>query len=775
MRERPLCAVCLVFLCIIGMFVKAGVISGVGPDSSFTELAGNKEDSVLKGTVYRKEQKETYQILYLKNSQLQGKDSSGQLINCNIKSCILYDKTFKEIPLGGEIISRGRVKLFEAARNPGNFEQDFYYEKQGIAFAFQAGKLVLTKENRAPYYKLQTVLMKIRSKWQELLQKGAGEVNGAILGAILTGEKSEMSPEIKELYQKNGIGHILAISGLHVSFIGLGIYKFLRKTGRSFLASGVISLMILLLYMGMVGNSVSVVRAVIMLAIRTGADITGRTYDLPTSLAVAAAFTAVWRPLYLKDAAFLLSYGAILGILMMTPILGRIYQGKKKFIRTFLGGLGIQLFLLPVVLYFYCEIPPYSVFLNLVVIPLLSVVMGGAIAGSAVMLLGSIVHLQVTEWIFNAAGGLLLTGCGWILDFYKFLGELCMKFPGARIVCGKPGMWQIVLCYGIIFVLWRHAGSMEKSERRQKFMKASEKQKEKEEICSVKSRRLLSGIYVTALTAAIVLCAWNFHPNGELQITMIDVGQGDGIFVRTPSGTTILIDGGSSDIKNVGKYRIEPFLLSEGVRTLDYVFISHGDADHYSGVEEMIMRQRQGVRIKNLVLPAVWREHETLCGLAKVGMENGVRVLKAEPGMNVTEGNLQLTCIVPGKEDTDLDVNESSMVLKLCYEEFSMLLTGDIEGKGEERLCNLDALGQCSVLKAAHHGSENSTPEKFLEKTLPEIAFISAGIENSYGHPHPALLKRLGEYGIKIYQTPEHGAVILSTNGKKMKIKTYMR
>lgn len=758
MRERPLCAVCLVFLCIIGIFVKVGVITGIPEDAAFAEAAGSEEDLILSGTVYRKEIKETYQLLYLKKIQLRGKDSPGQYINCSIKSCILYDKTFKDIPLGREIRSKGTVKLFEEAGNPGNFEQDFYYRKQGIRFRFQAKELALTAKKQTPEGRVLTVLINVREAWQEILAEGAGKENGAVLSAVLTGEKSEMSRETKELYQKNGIGHILAISGLHVSFIGLGLYRLLRKAGCSFIVSGVTGTIILVLYMAMTGNSVSVVRAVLMLAMRTGADIAGRTYDLPTSLAAAAAVTAVWRPLYLIDAAFLLSYGAVLGILVMTPVMKMLYRGKRKWCRAFLDGLGIQLFLMPVVLYFYYEIPPYSVFLNLIVIPLLSVVMGSAIAGSAVSALGKVLPFAAADRLGGGIGKLLLAGCGAVLKLYQALGELCMKLPGARIVCGRPRMWKIAVCYGMLLGLYAYS--------------------KRSESCAHRLRQICGCI--TVMSAAAVLVIRNEPGKEELRITVLDVGQGDSIFIRMPSGRNILVDGGSSDVKQAGNYRIEPFLLSEGAGVLDEVFISHGDADHCSAVEELLLHQKYGVRIRNLVLPPLWREQETLWKLAQCAKENGVRVSEIRTGMELSErhgvrkeDSIRLRCISPEAEAGELNANESSMVLELVYGEFCMLLTGDTEGKGEELLCASGNLKHCTVLKAAHHGSENSSQEAFLMQTTPDIAVISAGKGNVYGHPHPELLERLQEKNVLIYRTDEGGAVMMRTDGKRLKIRSF--
>ena len=254
-----------------------------------------------------------------------------------------------------------------------------------------------------------------------------------------------------------------------------------------------------------------------------------------------------------------------------------------------------------------------------------------------------------------------------------------------------------------------------------------------------------------------------FDSLSQMQVTVLDVGQGDGIFLKSPGGMTCMIDGGSSDVKNVGQYRIEPYLLSKGVGTLDYVFISHGDSDHTNGIEEMISRQKIGVKMKTLVFPkeSVW--DESLKKLAIYAIENGVQVAVMEQGQEIEKQGMKILCLCPGSDYSGETGNGASMVLSVSYREFDFLFTGDVEGIGEEKLCE-SIEKYCpekafEILKAAHHGSRNSSSEIFLQKVRPKYTIISAGIENSYGHPHRETIERLEKTGSRILATANCGGI----------------
>ena len=275
------------------------------------------------------------------------------------------------------------------------------------------------------------------------------------------------------------------------------------------------------------------------------------------------------------------------------------------------------------------------------------------------------------------------------------------------------------------------------------------------------------------LGMAVFVLGFRWGEDGKLMTTILDVGQGDGIFIKGPDGGTYLIDGGSSDVKKIGQYRIEPFLKSQGVSRLDYVIVTHGDSDHMNGIEELIDRKKIGVTIDTLVLPVqeVWGEE--FVALSERAKKEGIRVVVIAPGQEIMEEELTLTCLQPSEAEEGLETgNETSMVMAVSYGEYDMLLTGDVEGKGEEELTDLlkHKYKNCSweVLKVAHHGSKNSSSKEFLDGVTPRYAIISAGQKNRYGHPHQETIARLEEAECKIKSTQETGAVMIIIHKNEM-------
>lgn len=722
--------VCLILLILTGIqfIIKGGDDFREVPASSIfceremeDELSGvrggPREQVLIQGQVYKKSNTSKNQILYLKNNSI-----TYQEQNYFESKIIIYDKSFINIPIGKTIQMCGVIAPFEQARNPGNFDQRDYYAKQRIYGYGYLERIVEIAGNENIFMEK---LYQLRRQWKSILYQHLGEKNGAILSAMLLAEKSELDFEVKELYQKNGISHILAISGLHISFIGMGVYQILRKRAKlGYEVSGSIAVLILGMYVLMIGFSVSVFRAFLMLFLRIGAEVTGRVYDILTALMLSAAILVIHQPLYLKDAAFLMSHGAILGIVVVLPRLreccNKVENGKwSKLLDGMLSSAAVNLVLLPVLLCFYYEIPLYSILLNVIVIPLMSVVLSCGMFGSILGLCVPVV------------GKLLLGICGCVFAFFELLSKLCEALPFHRIVLGKPEWWQIAIYYGILVLwLWR------------------------------KHWRL-----VVMLCTCLVFMKLS---DGKLHITMLDVGQGDSIYLKGPKGMHYLVDGGSSDVKQVGKYRIEPYLKSQGVGELEYVFVSHGDADHCNGILEMLERQDTGVKIQNLVLGTNYQNDEVLVKMASVALEHGVQVNVMTAGKTIWEGDMSLSCLQPSDEEDDLAGNAGSMILEIQCQDFEMILTGDVEGSGEE-LLRQKIKKSYDVLKVAHHGSKNSTMEEFLKVVKPKLALISAGAENAYGHPHKEVLERLEDVGCKVLETEKSGAIMLEV-GEEIKV-----
>lgn len=713
MRNRPLCSVCLMVFLIFSIGMTAG------GSRFFRELVPPEmkkqagKEVQITGQVYQIEVRESYQILYL-------------ILSKKTSRILVYDDAKQPVQIGNKVNVKGELSLFEEARNPGNFDQKFYYEKQKIGAFLWAEALRVTDRESNP---LKQGLYELRQKWKRILIDAAGEEDGGALAAILLGEKQGMDREIRELYQVNGIAHVLAVSGLHLSFLGVGVYHLLRRITGSYTVGGLAGILFLSAYILMIGMTVSAFRAMVMFLFRIGADLSGRHYDSPTALAAAAVNVCLWRPLSLYDSGFWLSFGALIAIIFILPIF------KNLPAQSLWASVSVNLFLLPILMYSFYEFPIYGVFLNLIIIPLLSVLMAAGLTGTMISL------------FWEHAGEAIFLCCRIIFRVYEHSCEAALRLPFARVVTGQPAIWKILFYYVFLFAA---------------VLLLRKKEENKGEKRSRKRRGFLS---VLLVSIGMTILLFTIQVKDKITITMLDVGQGDGLVIRGPEGKTYFMDGGSSDVKKVGEYRIEPYLLSQGIGSLDYVFVSHGDQDHISGIREMVQRQKTGVTIKRLVLPTQTVWDDALKELAELAAEEGIPVFTMEKGQCLTEGKLSLTCIQPGKGEMEETGNSASLVLALRYGDFDMLFTGDVEGEGEKRLVDhlQGEYSECvwDVLKTAHHGSGNSTTEEFLKTAAPQYAFISAGENNSYGHPHKETLERLKDAGAIIYSTQEEGAVTI--------------
>lgn len=754
---------CLLFLAVQAVRV-FGLKSAADQQPSALERAASEGTRLtLAGTVDRIEEKEKVTAVFLKDNTVSVR---GQHVNESKLLVYIEQNSTAEIKTGNIIQVSGEVSPFDPARNPGNFDQKAYYQRQGIHVLVWADDFTVLSSEAD---RVKEFLSALRSRWKTFLTGHLGEYYGNTMSAVLLGDKNGLDDEMKKLYQKNGIGHLLAISGLHMSFIGMGIYGILRKAGLSFIPAGIMGSVVLGLYTLMIGAGVSSLRALVMFLMRIGADMTGRDYDLPTSLSLAAAAVCAWQPLYLADAGFLLSFGAILGICLFSPVFSEMFTGEKqknsrngdvslreKLRRAVLGlaeslssSMAVSLMLLGPTLYFYFEIPPYSVFLNILVIPVMPLAMGAGLAG--------LLLCPVSE----PAGAAVLQVCRGVLWFYDRACTAAGNLPGSRIVTGQPALSWLFIYYSMLFLL--AAGFFRLMEVRRR---EGERFRRRKLIRGTGAVLLLFGGIMTAA------CRAGHAGKNEVRVTVLDVGQGDGIHVRGPSGINYFIDGGSSDVSSVGIYRIEPYLLSRAVDCLDYVFVTHGDLDHYSGIMELVEDQELGVRIRTLVLPPEEYRDERLRELGRTAAVNGIRVAEIAAGQSLEEknGRFSIACLAPETGAGIQPGNAASLVLELRFGAFGMLLTGDVEAEGEEALLKSGRLGQCQILKAAHHGSKNSGSEAFLEKVRPAVAIISAGVGNRYGHPHRETLERLSEAGCSVCSTQESGAVTVVSDGNSIRL-----
>lgn len=718
MEKRPLLLIFLIVFTIC-CFINPKV-------TPVEKICGELEKGRLKGVITSIREKENSLELTIENGIFQNTNSKKI---CSFSKILVYLKENNNaLRVGNLVYITGSALTFKKPTNLGQFNEYEYYK--GKNYDCKMYGEALSIENPR-YNKLQETLRHWRAQWKNVYETQLPNSQAGIVEAMVLGEKDNLDDNIKELFQNNGIGHIMAISGLHVSFLGLGLYHLLRRIGLSEWISIGCSSGFLIFYGMLTGFSVSASRAITMIILALASNLVSRTYDMLTGMAVSGIFTLVMCPIQARSCSFLLTYGAVFGIGFVTPILKEILGIRSGFVNQFLAGISVQIIILPVTAYFFYEIPTYGIIINLFILPFMSFLLILSILAVLCFLLSPFLG----TFFFGSVHS--------ILCYYEKMCIMFQKLPYSNFVIGKPAIIQIVIYYIAISIFL--------------FFLYHYKDKYKYFLFCIPF-------------SIILLCP---IPAKGLEITMLDVGQGDSIFFRTRK-TTYLMDGGSSDIKKVGTYRILPYLKARGVGTLDYMIISHTDKDHISGLIELLEEAKENqYKIGHLLLPRLANPDEAYIKIESLAKESHIQIFYLERGNGWKKDNLSVTCLHPNKNFLEEDKNECSAVLSVKYGMLGFLLTGDVEKLGEQEIVSL--LDEHQILKVAHHGSDSSSTEAFLDKVKPKIALISCGKNNRYGHPHEKVLERLKGRKSRIYNTSMDGSVQIKSDGKKVEIQCYIK
>ena len=681
----------------------------------------DNESIAINGTVCSQIKETDYK--YSTNIKLENK----------LKLTIYTDKKedVSKLEYGNKISVIGTYKKPTERRNYKGYDYMKYLKTKKICGSLIVDgevKLIKTK-NINPIF---TIINKLSLIFKQNLKKLLPKQEAELEQGILLGDTSDIESDIKDDFRKCNLSHMLAVSGAHLSYLVLGINTVLSKKSFGIRRRKILSIIFILIFMVIVNMSPSVVRAGISTIITIFATLIYRKQDTYTTISIALLLTLLNNPFAIFDVGLQLSYLATLSIIVFySKFTQKQFNNKvKKYLyESAMLTFSANILILPITIYEFNTIPINSIISNLLAGPLLGICI---ILGMFMVIL-SAVCFSVSKLI---AFPLQI-----ILKILIKIIELISKIPFGNYTVKTPWFIVVFLTYVIIATLIYN---------------------------KKKITKILTMITLIIFIAMQVFAFVNIE--GKLKIYFIDVGQGDSMLVKTIKGKNILIDGGGSKDPDydIGEKILVPYLLDRRIKTLDYVIISHFDEDHATGVAQILGK----IDVSSIILTRQLEENDIYRHILSIAKEKKIKLIYVKEGDVLKIGGIKISIIHPeNKLMINNPMNNNSIVCKVEYNSFSMLLTGDIEMEAEELILRKNINLKADVLKVAHHGSKTSTTGEFLKAINPKVALIGVGKNNNFGHPSNEVIQRLKENGTRIYRTDENGEISITVNKKGRIIK----
>ena len=603
----------------------------------------------------------------------------------------------------------GEVSIPKERSNPGTFDYRRYLKSIGI-------RCIITAENIENVKKaggIAALLKSAKCRTADIFESALGDDSAVVMG-LLFGETSGIDEDIIETFRRGGTAHVLAVSGLHLGLLYSFLCRFKRK--KRSIPADIAIVLALSAYTALAGFTASVVRACLMIFIHIAGNHLNRRYDLISSTCVSMSIILAVNPMQIYSAGFQMSFLAVITLGIMIPLI------QKKIKGILLPMIAVQTGMVPYTMYVFNYVSLTSVISN---IPVYFIAAAMIPAGISVI---AFCWLPVIAKPAAMITGLFVKLLLWCNDF-TYMGGV-FTFDVA-----SPSVIFLAVYYIFIFYMCSEAGQIALIRRNYK--------------------------KIAAVFAAAVICGAGcsvYLSDGfeKTDMVFVDVGQGDCLHIKA-GGKNLLIDGGGSFNYNVGKSTLKPYLLKNGVTKIDMAIATHLHTDHYQGLKEL----SQTYRIKKLGVYEANSVNEN--HLKKEFKTDEILYLAAGDVINMGR-NVSVEVLSPdrGNPLDEKDENKNSLVLRVNVKGSSVLMTGDIDEKGEKTLI-ADTDIKADILKIAHHGSRYSSCEKFIAVAAPKIAVIQVG-KNTYGHPSEEVIKRLEDHKITVLRNDEQGAVGIRVN-----------
>ena len=685
--------------------------------------------------------------------RIMGEDGTPVPVTGKIKISLYGTGT---VPAFGDIIEfKSVIRPIRNFSNPGGFDYESYMAYQGIyATAYSNLAYLTIKPTASRERPVLTRIFQTMEKHRIAFHERIGQVAdnrqdaGTILTALVTGKKEAVSPDLRDLFAKAGISHLLAISGLHLSIVGVGFFfLFYRFTagfyrpavsGLAKKAAWLGAILPVTLYAMFSGFSPSTQRAYIMILVFFCALAGEKEKDSVSSLCTAGTGILIFDPTALFSISFQLSFAAVMFIITGLSVVGPAVRTLKRSITarfliflcvTFLAGLGT----FPLTAHYFHTLSHVQLLTNIAAVPVIGF-MVLPMGLTAFLLSGfsppvSVFLIQVSTALIDV-----------IISLTRYTADL--PFSWSRITTFS--FFEIALfyfsCAAFYFLL--------KKDR-------------------IKSRACLvsAGIFLSMVCTDLYQDIRGSRGDGRLRVTVLDIGQGSSSVIQTPEGKTILVDGGGFSAGSrfdTGRMVVAPFLWHNNIRKIDTVILSHPETDHMGGLVFILENFKTRQLIKNTDTKAS-KQYRRLMAACR---NNHIPVVYPSPESPVVHiGSVSLH-FFSGALVSGIDLNNNSIVFKLAYHDFSMLFPGDVLKEREHLLTAAFASSlRSDILLSPHHGSNSSSTKFFLDQVRPKSVIISCGFRNRYGFPHPQVLKRYRTSGIDIYRTDLYGAAVIETDG----------
>lgn len=651
-----------------------------------------------------KEYKDLYKVKIV-NSKNSARNGTKLYIRVNKKA---------NIEVGDMLLINGTYLEPDVARNERGFNYKEYLKTLEIYGTVEINHYKVIKKGRINKLILYTARLKeiLKSNISKVIKKAE---NKNLLIAMILGDMEDLSEELKTDFLNSNLYHILSVSGGQVSNIIIGITILFRLLKIHKKIMDILCVVILIEFMFLTGLTPSIIRACIMCIISLISGLIIRRYDIANSLGISLLIILINNPFAINSLSVLLSYFGFLGIIVLGSFtikeVNKVIKNNilRYILNIVISSVAAQIFIFPIILYIFGTISLTFIFSNLLIIPLSTVI---TIIGLFIM----ICPLQ----IFGFVEPLIELTIN-IVGFFSNIGI-------SKIYCIIPNIKEIITYYVMSLYLYYML--------------------RRDYIYKIKHFfRKYKKILVLILLLCIGISFIYKNIPKDLYINFIDVGQGDSTLITTQFNKKILIDGGGSEFSStfdVGEKTLLPYLLKKKIHKLDYVIISHFDSDHVGGILTIL----EELNVKQVLIPKQVEYSENYNKFLDIIKKRNIKVKIVGEGNTINiDKNTYLDILWPEeKQITDNVLNNNSLIVRLCYKNFKMLFTGDIEEIAEQKLLqkyeNTEKL-TANILKVAHHGSKSSSIAEFLEKVNPQIAVIGVGKNNKFGHPNAGVLDRL--------------------------------